>query len=216
MNIKTIKQSVLTIVIGLALAAGISFAAPTANPPSGNVPAPINVGGGAQAKSGFLAVGTSALPTVSLNVAGASNFTGLAQFTALAKFTSNPALQITNNAASGRVLTSDATGTASWGRPFPAPDYNSGWVSIGTGDTSRICPGGFTAGELENALIVLDGKGLDESIHQANFGTDDSTGASWAGLSGGCLVVKRGGNDSAVNDNKKWKKYRLRIWKTAL
>ena len=45
---KTYKQSILTIVIGLALAAGLSYAAPwtgpTADPTGGNTESPINVG----------------------------------------------------------------------------------------------------------------------------------------------------------------------------
>lgn len=53
-----LKQSILTIVIGLALAAGISYAwtGPTANPPLSNAPAPINVGALSQIKEGALQV----------------------------------------------------------------------------------------------------------------------------------------------------------------
>lgn len=113
-----IKQSILAIVIGLALAASISFAVgtwsnPTANPTDGNTEAPINVGNSPQAKSGYLSLGTLTSPTVSLNVAGASNFTGIAQFIALATF--NGGIKIPTDAGKGKILTSsDASGKASW------------------------------------------------------------------------------------------------------
>lgn len=129
-----IKQSFLTIVIGLALAAGISYAAtwtgPTANPPLNNTEAPLNVGTVSQAKSGNLAVGTSVIPTVSLNVGGASNFTGVSQFLSRAIFvdkvgigTVNPRakLDVAGNVriangtqCDGCFLVSDADGLASW------------------------------------------------------------------------------------------------------
>ena len=45
---KTYKQTIITIVLGLALAAGLSYAAtwtgPTDNPPLANTEAPINAG----------------------------------------------------------------------------------------------------------------------------------------------------------------------------
>ncbi len=78
-----IKQSILAIVMGLALVAGLSYAAwtdPTANPTGGNIDAPINVGSSYQAKSGYLSLATTTSPTVALNVAGASNYSGMAQF----------------------------------------------------------------------------------------------------------------------------------------
>lgn len=218
---KTIKQSILTIIIGLALAAGISFAAgsfsgPFCDPTGCNTETPINVGSAPQAKSGGLTIGSSsasATPLGGLQVVGAGFFGGLTSFTGLATF--NAGIRIPTNAAPGRVLTSDATGTASWGTPFPKPDFIWSEVLI-QGEVKSKCPvPNFTTYELETAVIILDGRGEDGSIHQANFGTDDSTGGSWFGLRDGCLSVKRGGNDSAVNDNKKWKSFRLRIWKVA-
>lgn len=46
------------------------WTAPTANPPSSNLPAPINTGSDKQPKSGFLAVGTTTTPEYPLDVAG--------------------------------------------------------------------------------------------------------------------------------------------------
>lgn len=69
-----LKQSILTIAIGLALVAGISYAwtGPTANPPGANAPAPLNVlgdsGGGTQTiadtKTLFMGDGTKTLGIV--------------------------------------------------------------------------------------------------------------------------------------------------------
>lgn len=55
---QTIKQSILSIVIGLALVAGLSYAweGATKNPPEDNAPAPINVGNVGQTKIGPLGV----------------------------------------------------------------------------------------------------------------------------------------------------------------
>lgn len=106
-----IKQSIITIIIGLALAASISFAAgtwsnPTANPTGGNTEAPINVGGSAQYKSGALGIGGV------LSAYSTSNFTGLATFSG--------GIKIPTNASDGKVLTSDSSGNASWKTPASA------------------------------------------------------------------------------------------------
>lgn len=93
---KKIKQSIIAIVIGLALAGGVSFAetvwnGPTANPPGNNTDAPINVGDKTQTKI------------------GAMNFDGVVQFN-----NSITPLIIPAGAGDGKVLTSDAVGKASW------------------------------------------------------------------------------------------------------
>jgi len=55
---KNIIQSLKVVALGLMLAIGLSYAfawtAPTGNPPSGNVSAPVNVGGNLQTKAGDL------------------------------------------------------------------------------------------------------------------------------------------------------------------
>jgi len=48
---------------------------PSANAPSANLPAPINVSSTAQSKAGYLAVGTSTAPSYPLDVAGSINAT---------------------------------------------------------------------------------------------------------------------------------------------
>jgi len=49
---------------------------PSANAPSANLPAPINVSSTAQSKVGYLAIGTSTVPTIPLEVIGDGYFSG--------------------------------------------------------------------------------------------------------------------------------------------
>ena len=77
---KKFKQSIVSIVIGLALAASLSYAAPTANPPNNNIFAPINVSATPQTKPGSLTVSnfTDSLNTilsgsVTVGTAGSDN-----------------------------------------------------------------------------------------------------------------------------------------------
>ncbi len=96
---QTIKQSIITIIVCVAVVAGVSLVYSWTGPPyggvcndppcppGGNVPAPINVGSVSQYKSGALSIG------------------GLLQA---------PQIQLTTGAVAGKVLTSDASGLASW------------------------------------------------------------------------------------------------------
>lgn len=79
---KNIFQSLKIIVLASVLSFGISYVsawtAPTVTPPNGNVSAPINVSGTAQAKAGAFGVGTAAAPldaTVRLQVSGGNILT---------------------------------------------------------------------------------------------------------------------------------------------
>ena len=61
----------LLIILGLIIGNYIfGWTTPTANPPSSNLPAPINTGSSNQSKEGYLAVGTTTTPTFPLDVAG--------------------------------------------------------------------------------------------------------------------------------------------------
>jgi len=61
----------LTIILGLVIGNYIfGWTIPTANPPSSNLPAPINTGSSKQPKEGYLAVGTTTTPNYPLEVAG--------------------------------------------------------------------------------------------------------------------------------------------------
>ena len=138
-----IKQSILAIVIGLALAAGVSWAQiykdPTCNPPNCNTPTPINVGIENQQKGGGVFF-TS--PFGGINVNGAANFGGLTQFNQSTTFNNYPAIfkagiVIPTNAGEGRVLTSDSSGNASWKSPQSSISFKKGQEKMNVGCSSN-------------------------------------------------------------------------------
>ncbi len=96
-----------------------SWTPPSANPPNNNAPAPINVSMNAQQKSGSLILGTTAGvnfddPVTSLDVFGLASTTILStDYLLVGKdFTYAKGTNL-----AGKVLTSDASGTASWQTP---------------------------------------------------------------------------------------------------
>jgi hypothetical protein len=109
--LKFISQAKI-IVLALALALGISYVSaagtwtgPTATPPGGNVDTPVNVGNNAQSKAGDLSVGAF---LANLNSLFLGNVT-IGSISAPAQF------KLINGAqGSGKVLASDASGSATW------------------------------------------------------------------------------------------------------
>jgi len=93
---------------------------------SPNLPAPINVGSTGQSKEGYLAIGTSTAPSYPLDVAGTIQATGF---------------KLLTGAGADKILTSDASGVASWQTAAAGSlwiqsgtdiYYNDGNVGIGT------------------------------------------------------------------------------------
>lgn len=197
-----IKQSILAIVIGLSLAAGVSFAWTGApgNPPNPNTGAPINVGPSAQAKSGFLSIGTNMPPIVTLNVNGPSNFSGLSQF--------NYSIKIPTGAGTGKVLTSDSAGIASWqDSNSKFKTYQSGWTPIAIGETKTFSHmlGTF------NTIVYIEGKDAAGQIHQTKLGSDDGQGLKMTFKTDNTVDVKRGALDGQCNNRNCWKEVRVQM-----
>ena len=78
-----IIQNIKSIILALILVVGVSYvyayspwAPPTATAPGNNTDIPLNVSGTGQSKSGKLAVGTSTLPTATMDVTGTIYATG--------------------------------------------------------------------------------------------------------------------------------------------
>lgn len=118
-SMRNIKSTTLQIIslIGVFLLAQVvfGFAEPVQAPPNGNAPAPLNVGSSIQSKTGGLILNTGgaayglivqlgnmgigvANPTAKLEVAGQVKITG-------------------GSPGSGKILTSDSAGLASWQAP---------------------------------------------------------------------------------------------------
>jgi len=127
----------------LLLAANYVFGwiTPSGNPPTSNLPAPINISSTNQSKEGYLAVGTSAAPSYPLDVAGTIQTIGL---------------KISTGAGVDKVLTSDASGIASWKAAGGVP---SGVIAMWSGTLATIpsgwhlCDGADGTPDLRNRFV---------------------------------------------------------------
>ena len=121
-----IIQNIKSIILALILIAGVGVVSatstwnnPTATPPGNNVDTPINAGTTAQAKNGSLTLGAS---TPASDTGSSYSLQVLNKY-ALFKAITTQALNVTTSltlptgAANGNVLTSDASGVATWQPP---------------------------------------------------------------------------------------------------
>lgn len=139
---RKIKQSFVSIIIGLALAAGISYAAqwsgPTANPPDNNTNTPLNVGTSTQYKSGGLGIGGLFRAYSSAIFDGK---VGIGNTAPQADLDVHGSVRISNNTqGDGKVLTSNVSGDASW--QAPQPHGKQRFTSSGSG--TFTVPSGVT------------------------------------------------------------------------
>lgn len=136
MNIKKVISSIgvgagaIIIAFGLQYAMAQTWSGAPSNPPTcpsttAGCNAPINVGSSYQAKSGGLALGTSTVQSSMLDVEGI----GYLQSLILGKNSGSTFQYLDGNQAAGKVLTSDASGNASWATP-PAGGSSNGFVFI--------------------------------------------------------------------------------------
>lgn len=116
MKLKKVLSNVLifaiAVPVGLTLQYALADWSPApGNPPSNNVPAPVNVGDSYQAKSGGLTLGASvASSSIPLDVEGI----GYIQALILGKDSGSTFQYLDGNEGAGKVLTSDASGNATW------------------------------------------------------------------------------------------------------
>lgn len=115
----SLKTAVILLLVIICSSYIYAWTGAPGNPPSGNVPAPINVGSSLQTKMGEFIVGssTTALPAgnVSLQVLGKAYVSGRLLVDSFA---------MQNGAGLGKVLTSDESGVASW-KDVPVPVYDN-------------------------------------------------------------------------------------------
>ncbi|MEO8637871.1 MAG: H-type lectin domain-containing protein [Candidatus Taylorbacteria bacterium] len=135
---KTAKQYILSIALSLGILFGVSslqagYTAPTMAPPNGNAEAPINVGDNVQTKLGQLRINTQIIDPykVGLLVFGKSIFNGNIE---IGTTTSPATVKIFNGSqGSGKVLTSDDVGNATWQTPTGGGGGGTGnWGNIFT------------------------------------------------------------------------------------
>lgn len=141
---KTITQSIKVLILALVLAVGISYVSawtgPTATPPAGNTDSPINVGTTAQIKNGGLSLN-------SLLVSGQVSI-------------------VDGTQGSGKVLTSDANGVASWAAVASGgAGAGSGVLVVNSSNTSSVT---FTPTETFTGLVMAKGD------HRGNAGAEYS------------------------------------------
>lgn len=221
----TLLQALPVIVIATLLVVAIIYAwteppyggvcADPPCPPGGNVPAPINVGDSTQYKSGALGIGGlfrgysnavfdgnvgigTASPGTKLEVAGQIKITG-------------------GSPGSGKVLTSDASGLASWQTPAAGgvggsgtANYLAKWTAGTTLGNSQIYDNGTNVG-IGTAgpgakLHVYGGKIY---VSDAGSNTGIQIAASWIGdhydgilhiQSGGSVVAFDGGDTVRISN----------------
>jgi len=137
--LSTAKVVLLALVLSFGLSYALAWTAPTATPPGANVAAPINAGNTAQEKTGGLTVGS--LTTAGAVTAGSVSAPNVLTTSATAQtksggltvgsltttgLTNTGTLRVTSGAGATKVLTSDASGNATWQVPAVGSGDNLG------------------------------------------------------------------------------------------
>ncbi|OHA79307.1 MAG: hypothetical protein A2747_02590 [Candidatus Yonathbacteria bacterium RIFCSPHIGHO2_01_FULL_44_41] len=170
--------------LAFALALGVSYVyawtGPTQSPPGGNVATPINVSGVAQVKAGALTVG-------SLNAGSGAIFTtgNISGWNVVTNSLTTNALQIPGTTA-GKVLTSDASGNATW--QAPASVGGSHGKQRFTSNGMFTVPAGVTT-----IWVSMSGGGGGGGGGSVAGGTSPGQGGSGGISSFGTLLSTSGG-----------------------
>jgi hypothetical protein len=198
-NENTFTHLIKTFLIAAVLATGVqvsaqTWTAPVSSPPANNTPAPLNVGASGQTKDGGLVLGHTL----------SNSPTGCSGGPCIGLRIENGKLKITDGSqAAGKVLTSDATGLATWsdapGGTLPAGNTNgetlrysgTAWVKntnifnngtavgIGTADPRATLHVRNPNGDSLSTVLRISklGNGAGHSTLQLYKGT----GATWSG-----------------------------------
>lgn len=159
-------QTLKTVILALVLIAGVNYASavdwtpPTATPPAGNTPAPLNVTNIGQVKDGGLVLNAARTAPIALQVMNTASVNGLVVQSngqvGIGNLPNNASLDIFGNIrirggtpAEGKVLTSDASGLGTW--QTPTTGGSGGGIS---GGVANQVPKFSSATTLTNSAIT--------------------------------------------------------------
>lgn len=95
-----------------------------------------------------------------------------------------------------------------------APAYDSGWVSITTGEVICMQHGLYTDELFVYLTGIDDGYG---TVHQCSYGgrarTGDRDGVYWFGLNYTHIIIPRLSQDTTPQVHQQWDQIRVQIWK---
>ncbi len=165
----SLKLIALALVLGLGVNYALAWTGPTSAPPAGNTDAPINVSATAQVKNGGLSV-TSFLASASASFGGN---VGIGTVNPTAKLDINGGtIKIADGTqGAGKVLTSDATGLASWRSAAPlvrrcssvidgnstTQNYTNCSIDLPSGSWRVIAQASGHQSEFNGASLYIDG-----------------------------------------------------------
>lgn len=193
-----------TLILALVLAAGVSYISAwtgaTTAAPTGNVSAPVNVGSLTQTKLGGLFLNTSSTPVpIGLEVFGQSIFNGK--------------IQIADGTQGvGKVLTSDASGTATWVAPGAPTAPSSATITVTTPGTyvwtvpagvtsisAKVWGAGGAGGGYTTSSGGFNGGGGGSGAYSANSSLTVSPGDSFIVTVGAGANRGAGGNSAIAS-----------------
>jgi len=191
-----IKQSILAIVIGLVLSAGVSYAystwtSPTANPTEKNTDAPVNVGPTTQSKAGSLNL-NGTIQALKGRFTTGSGETGNVLISADTDGTTKwGKMKIVTKIKLGKDDSDYYTDTKPWGESGKANKWNKGVIKCDSGYTRVGCTATCTGYIGDWDLTAVNNDGSD--------GTSDVDGGSSSDSEeGGCRL---GTNDKCFGSN---------------
>lgn len=184
--ISTIKVLTLAVVLSFGLSYVYAWTAPTAPPPTGNVSAPLNAGITDQIKIGKLTVGGLDAGDKTISTTG---------FLSGNEIIANK-LQLLTGAGAGKVLTSDASGNATWQTSTGVSTFANSQTFDTPGTYTFIVPSGVT--KVMVAMVGGGGGGGGGRKPPSSFATGGGGGGGSTIMMQSIIPVSFGVNPTVV------------------